>query len=246
MGDDGPTRKKSISIVDFYIPAIPKVPIVFGTQIIPLLAVAFGGRYLLDLILSRYGDIWALAILIFSLLYACHMAIALGSRWFYMKLWKDKKRIDHVNRLPHPIVQNIPRLSRHRQRQVNFAIMVMESKMWAMAWGVAAIFLHSLTCVFIYWRYPSYINTSGAVDTIVYSLTHVLSGIVLDFFTEFNISLSSASPETWVNALTFLIKLFVTYIVVKAFVDYYGYRRRYWYLMRDEALTYKNAMSLMK
>lgn len=236
--------RKRISLVDFYIPSAVKVPIVFFTRVVPFCFLILFAYILAHLTFPYYAKEVTLFGLLLITAYLAQMSIGLGSRKFIHYLWTRRHGLALL-KIPHPILQNIPAPQRHLIRQTNYAMIVMENKLWAFANGILAVVFYGVTCVFLYLFFPTTMNSTGVFDTLSYCLVQISGGILLDFFGQFKISLYHADPNYAVRTLSFFMRVLVTYIVVKLFWDYYSYRRIYWHLLRDEALSMDAATGLM-
>ncbi|MBY5815292.1 hypothetical protein HFN60_06415 [Rhizobium leguminosarum] len=237
--------KKTIPMFDFYIqlPSTLSVTFMICMQWFGPIAVI---SYLLaeTLIYPRSGHVVILVCLVAMTLTTTALAFGTGSKQFLMFCMRRRALLPLYN-IPHPTIQNMPLPPRHLIRRTDYAMTFMDYKLWALAAGIWSVVFYISSCIVIYAWFPSHLNTTGIVDTLIFCFEKLISFPLLDFFNEFGISLSHAKPDIYVRAFAFFMKLTAIYTVAEFFLVYYSCKRRYWNLFREEALTPTKASEII-
>ncbi|MER9877950.1 hypothetical protein [Mesorhizobium sp. M0118] len=237
---------RRISIVDFFIPAIPKIPIVFFNNMLRFYIV-FGAIYIC-ISLAAYQNFSAYAgavfLVVFMLISAVY-SILIGSRKFLLHQWKSRNKLP-LFRLPHPVIQNIPKLKMaSKHRLAGYALVLMESRLWSLAYGICTIIYYFIFLYYVSYKFPDAIYCLERCNLLIYGAKTISSGIILDFIDYFDIEVSGVHTSKWVSVVSFGSKLVSSYIVIRLLVDYYSFRKRFRTVLRDEHITTEQAGEMM-
>ncbi|QKC98270.1 hypothetical protein EB231_29195 [Mesorhizobium sp. NZP2298] len=172
-------------------------------------------------------------------------SVLIGSRKFLFYQWNNRDKLPLFT-LPHPTVQNIPKLKMASQhRLANYALALMESKLWSLAYGICSIVYYFIFLYYVSYRIPDAIHCTERCNLLVYGAKTISSGIILDFIDYFDIEVSGVHTSKWVSVVSFGAKLISSYVVIRLLVDYYSFRKRFRAVLRDEHVTTKQPGEMM-
>lgn len=232
--------KPQLSVIDFSIPLLTKVPVVLLSEFllpsVVLGAIFFGLRLFGLLSVSIYFG-WASFALIFG--FCIFAALRFNSVGFVRRLYAER-RTNPVFRIPHPVVEDLkdgePLLTRVKKL---CAISLLETKAYTIAYGAVFITFYFFFLYFLRDYDRTALVCARSCEVFLFGVKSIGSGVLFDFFDAFHIELSDvANGSKYFLAVAFLAKLVFTGLVVRVVTLYFTFRKRFRSALRTSAMAF--------
>jgi hypothetical protein len=117
------------------------------------------------------------------------------------------------------------------------AIAVIEAKGYTIAFGVAFLLLYLVFLYFLRNYDPASLRCTGECAVGRYWIKSIGTGPMFDFFETFRIPLTNVDDGSYLfRTVSYLAKIVSTLLVLQTLLVYFGYRRRFRWVLRREAL----------
>ena len=235
---DEPKLPGRLPAWDFVIHLVSKLPVVVVSGfLVPSLAV------LALFFLLRWGKFDRTAVYFgeFALIAAMGFCLIQGfgfnSRRMIRLMCIDRQQ--PMFRYRHPIVRDAVNGDTPSERMHRLcAIAVIEAKGYTIAFGVAFLLFYLVFLYFLRSYDPTSLHCTSDCAVGRYWIKSIGTGPMFDFFETFHIPISNVDDGSFLfRAVSYLAKIVSTLLILQTISVYFGFRRRFRWVLRGEALS---------
>lgn len=236
---DKPKLPGRLPVGDFVIHLVSKVSVVvvsgFLVPSLIVLALFFMLRWgKFDRIAFYLGEFALVVALGFCLI----QGLGFNSKRTIWRICAARRRPAPLFLYRHPIVRDVEdgdTLSERVHRVC--AMAVIEAKGYTIAFGVAFLLLYLVFLYFLRSYDPASLHCTGECAVGRYWIKSIGTGPMFDFFETFRIPLTNVDDGSYLfRTVSYLAKIVSTLLVLQTLFVYFGFRRRFRWVLRRKAL----------